>query len=87
VSNKKFKEPLADLFKPAIVASNIEANIEVKARSTMVPEKIFVQSAWFRVHRRIRIPLCRIINDYVTDRISRQLIERYMNSVGDRING
>jgi hypothetical protein len=87
VNNKRFKEPLADLFRPAIVASNIEANIEVKVISTMMPEKIFAQSAWSRVHHRIRKPLYRIINDHVTDRISRQLIERYMNSVGDRING
>jgi hypothetical protein len=70
VNNKKFKKPLAAQFRPAVAMLNTTAVVICNTTSER-----FISNVWSRVRRRVRVPLCRIINDYVMDRISRQLVE------------
>jgi hypothetical protein len=67
MNNKKFKEPLAAQFRPTIADLNIAAVVIFDMTS---------DSAWFRVHRRVRVLLYRIINAQVHQAISHGVIKQ-----------
>jgi hypothetical protein len=71
MNNKKFKKPLAARFRPAVATFNIEAVVVSDMTSEM-----FARSAWCNVHRRVRVPLYRIINDQVQQVIPRWIIKQ-----------